>query len=218
MGAGGASAAGSAAGAAGNQAYQNTQTQIAQNRADLSPYTNTGRAAESQLSSLYGLGHLTETDPVHGGYNIDSSNIAGDRAAAVNNFQTSPGYNFRLQQGVNALDRSAASRGTVASGAQMKALNDYGQGQASSEYGNYVNALSGLAGGGQSSALGVAGIDTNAATQGNALQMQGSMAQAKSYSDSANAIASGIKGGVNSLASILGYGGSGGTFGLPGWV
>ena len=50
-----------------------------------------------------------------------------------------PSYQFRLEEGVNALDRSAASRGRVLSGAQDRAITRYGSDLASQEYGNAFN-------------------------------------------------------------------------------
>jgi len=47
-----------------------------------------------------------------------------------------PSYEFRLQEGVNALDQSASARGNLMSGAQQQAVTDYGQNLASQEYGN----------------------------------------------------------------------------------
>ena len=189
---------------------------MAQNRADISPWQRAGGAAESELAQLYGLGKLVQTDPLHGGVNIDASNAAGDQAAAFGRFQTSPGYQFRLQQGVNALDRSAAARGMVLSGAQGKALTDYGQGVASNEYGNYIGGLNTMSGRGAQGVTGIAGIDASLTNAGNQDYLTGALKQAQSYSDSANALAAGIKGGVNSLFSLGAYGGSGGTFGFPG--
>lgn len=55
------------------------------------------------------------------------------------NFKADEGYQFRLQEGINALDASAASRGRLQSGAQNKAITRYGQGFASNEYGNAFN-------------------------------------------------------------------------------
>jgi len=53
-----------------------------------------------------------------------------------------PGYKFRLEQGIEARDKSAASRGRLLSGAQAKGIEEYGQGVASQEYGNaYSRAL-----------------------------------------------------------------------------
>ena len=56
-----------------------------------------------------------------------------------NDMTASPDYKFRKEQGVNALDMSASSRGKLLSGAQDKALLSYGQGLASEEYGNAYN-------------------------------------------------------------------------------
>jgi len=47
-----------------------------------------------------------------------------------------PGYNFRFDQGVRALQASAASKGTLLTGGTLKALADFGQGLASQEYQN----------------------------------------------------------------------------------
>ena len=54
-------------------------------------------------------------------------------------FEQDPGYQFRLQQGEQALNRSAAARGGRLGGAQLKALSDYSQGLASQEFGNFAN-------------------------------------------------------------------------------
>ncbi|ANS03860.1 hypothetical protein [uncultured Mediterranean phage uvDeep-CGR2-AD3-C76] len=45
-----------------------------------------------------------------------------------------PGYQFRLDEGRKAMERSAAARGTLRSGATLKGLMDYGQNTASEEY------------------------------------------------------------------------------------
>lgn len=50
-----------------------------------------------------------------------------------------PAYQFRMDEGINALDRSAASRGRVLSGAQDRAVTRYGSNLASQEYGNAFN-------------------------------------------------------------------------------
>jgi hypothetical protein len=53
--------------------------------------------------------------------------------------QNEPGYRFRLDSGLGALQNSAAARGTLRSGATLKGLNDYAQNFASQEYGNVAN-------------------------------------------------------------------------------
>lgn len=45
-----------------------------------------------------------------------------------------PGYQFRMDEGRKALERSAAKRGTLRSGATLKGLIDYGQDMGSQEY------------------------------------------------------------------------------------
>jgi len=55
-------------------------------------------------------------------------------------------YKFRFNQGQQALERSAASKGMLNSGNTLAALADYGQGAASQEYGNEFNRLSSAVG------------------------------------------------------------------------
>ena len=100
-------------------------------------------------------------------------------------FQADPGYAFRLAEGQKALERSAAARGGLLSGATGKALTRYGQEMGSQEYLNAFNRyqaerqarlgpLQSLAGVGQTSAqnLGAMG-GTYGANVGNALINQG---------------------------------------------
>lgn len=53
--------------------------------------------------------------------------------------QNDPGYQFRLNEGEKALERSAAARGDILSGGTAKAIQKYGQDYASNEYGNVYN-------------------------------------------------------------------------------
>lgn len=90
------------------------------------------------------------------------------KAAAA--FETSPGYQWQLDQGLQAVDRSAAARGGLLNGRAVKAATAFGQGLASSEFDKYYNRLFGLSQGGQAAATTQAGIDmTAAAGQANAL-------------------------------------------------
>lgn len=65
---------------------------------------------------------------------------------AFGRFTTSPDYLFRFNEGQRALDSSAAARGMLMSGRQLRALTELGQNLASQEYGNYMNRLYGVAG------------------------------------------------------------------------
>ncbi len=119
-------------------------------------------------------------------------------------FQQDPGYAFRMQEGMKALDRSAAARGGLLSGSTLKGAQRYGQDLASQEYMNAfnryqaernarLNPLQSLAGVGQTATnqIGQAG-QTMASNVGQAL---GAAAQAR---------ASGYIGGANALSQGLG--------------
>lgn len=54
-------------------------------------------------------------------------------------FQADPGYAFRLKEGLRALDRSAAARGGLLSGNQLRGVTEYGQELASQEFTNAFN-------------------------------------------------------------------------------
>ncbi len=215
MSSGANSAAGQGASEAGRIASEQASNAANAAVARVSPWQSSGAEAANQINKLLGFGRIVSSGDQYITQKVDSSNWQQDQKDAAAKFQTDPGYQFRLQQGVNAIDRSGAARGMRLSGAQEKALSDYGQGTGSAEYGNYYNRLAALSGQGFDAA--------KAANQGYAqeflpgLQMgyQGQIAQGQDNVAAANAMASGIKGAQNSLISILGYGGSGGKLGLP---
>lgn len=51
-------------------------------------------------------------------------------------FKTDPGYQFRMSEGLKALERSAAARGILSSGQTLKDITRFGQDTASQEYQN----------------------------------------------------------------------------------
>lgn len=53
--------------------------------------------------------------------------------------QNEPGYKFRLQSGVDALQNSAAAKGVLRTGGLPKALTEYGQNFGAQEYANLYN-------------------------------------------------------------------------------
>lgn len=94
-------------------------TQLAmynQNRADQQPWKEAGARA---------LGQLGDSD-----FQSDFT---------MKDFQADPGYAFRMAEGQKALERSAAAKGGLNSGATLRALSRYGQDTASSEYTNAYN-------------------------------------------------------------------------------
>src|SRR4029453_14092195 len=58
--------------------------------------------------------------------------------------EQSPGFQFRLGEGLKALEKSAAARGTLLTGGTLKGLQRYAQDFASNEYQNRYNQLLGL--------------------------------------------------------------------------
>jgi len=64
---------------------------------------------------------------------------SGDFDMAKFQFKADPGYQFRKQEGINALDASASARGRLQSGAQARAVTRYGSDLASQEYQNAFN-------------------------------------------------------------------------------
>lgn len=62
-----------------------------------------------------------------------------NKTPTLQDLQIDPGYAFRLQQGSQTLDRSAAARGATTGGAATKAQIDFAQGSASQEYQNAFN-------------------------------------------------------------------------------
>lgn len=123
-------------------------------------------------------------------------------------FQQDPGYAFRLSEGLKALERGAAARGGLISGAALKAAQRYGQEMGSQEYTNafnryqaerqaQLNPLQSLAGVGQTSAnmlTGAAGqFGQNVASN---LQA-GAAARASGYVGAANALTGALGTGLN---------------------
>jgi len=127
---------------------------------------------------------------------------------SMQQFKADPGYAFRLQEGLKSLDRSAAARGGLLSGATLKGALRYGQELGSQEYTNafnryqaeraaQLNPLQSLAGMGQTTAntlTNVAGqygqnMAENAAAMGNI--------RASGYMNTANALTNALGQGVN---------------------
>lgn len=123
---------------------------------------------------------------------------------SMEQFQQDPGYAFRMREGLKALDRSAAARGGLLSGNQLRGVTQFGQDLASQEYTNAfnryqaeraarLNPLQSLAGMGQ----------TNAATMANQAGQYG-QALAQNAINQGNIRASSYMGGANALTGGIG--------------
>lgn len=151
----------------------------------------------------------------------------------MDQFQADPGYAFRMSEGMKGLERSAAARGGLLSGATLKGIQRYGQDLASQEFQNAFNRygiererrlapLQSLAGVGQTSAntLGQAGTQF-ANTMGNIGMKQANvagnaaMSRASAYGNTLNQLSYlggrylGGQGGYNYQP----FGGGSGAFG-----
>lgn len=158
------------------------------------PYTQTGTNANTMYANALGL------------------NGAAGNTAATGAFQTSPGYNFALQQGAQALDRSAAGAGNFGSGNAAVALQNYGQGMANQQYGNWLSNLQGLGAQGLTAATGQTGREQSLANiqtglgQGQAGVIQNGVNQAtNALTSGANAdLSANAQGTSNIFSALLG--------------
>ncbi|MCF4166330.1 hypothetical protein L2U69_11800 [Zavarzinia compransoris] len=121
-------------------------------------------ALESKINAGYSAPAPATPTPQTGGATTSPISATEAQQNAFSRFTASPDYQFRFTEGLNALDRSAASRGMLLSGAQVKGTQDFGQNLASTEYGNYFNRLAGLAGIGQSATNSTAAAGSQYAT------------------------------------------------------
>lgn len=121
---------------------------------------------------------------------------------AFDRYRGSTGYQFRLNQGFNALNNGLASAGLLRSGKAMKDALRYGQNFASNEFGNYLGYLGGQQNTGLAAANGLAGVGTNALNAMTANNNAAASAQGNAalYSGQANSnMWSGIGSGLGNL-------------------
>ena len=189
-----------AAGIAQQTATQNNALQqdiYNKNTANLSPWMTRGNAAGNEQSGLLGIG--------------------GDPASAqnaFNNYTNSTGYQFRLGQGLNAVNNSYTMHGALNSGAALKGINDYAQGQASNEFGNYFNQLSGMSQQGAGAASAVAGVGQNYANAVSSNNNNAAGVGINAAMGSANAWNGAINNAAGAIGGMFGssYGGGKGGY------
>lgn len=127
-------------------------------------------------------------------------------------FKADPGYQFRLSEGLKAIERSAAAKGLLQSGGTLKGIEQYGQNLASDEYqnafGRYLterearmNPYSFLIGIGQGAAAGQASnIGATGANLAEIALAKGN-AQAAGTMGAVNALSQGFGSAANTLSS-----------------
>src|ERR1700743_1328545 len=173
-GVGSAIASSNASGAqksAANKAAATQQNMFNQTQANLSPYMTAGRGDLNALTS--------------------AANAAGP--ATLKTFdpsqawlESTPGYQFNMQQGLKATQNSAAARGLGVSGAALKGAANYSTGLAQSNYGTYANNL--LAG---------AQLGESAAAQTGQAGTAAANAESNNTTGAGSAVAAGATGAAN---------------------
>ena len=146
------------------------QQMYGQARTDLQPYRQAGQRALTALERMAGL--------------------QGDF-----DFTADPGYQFRLDQGQQAVERGAAARGGLLSGGHTRELTEFAQGMASQEYQNAFQRLAGIAGMGQQAAAGSADAS-----------MQAGQGMAGLHAGIGQTQAAGTLGQANAIGQTVGQG------------
>lgn len=191
-----------------SQTAANTQMNMFdQTQSTLAPWVTGGNSAMSQLSALMGIGGTNTSgaptisqimSPLYQLFGIGQPNGAPAQSQ-LNAVSNMPGYQFSLQQGTQALDRSAAAQGLLLSGGQQKAVTQYGQGLASTQLQNYLNEY-------QSNIVNpyaanvISPLQTASSLGENAAALTGN-AGTSAASGAANSILTGATGAANSLTS-----------------
>jgi hypothetical protein len=195
-------------------AFQKQQWNTQQ--ANMAPWLKAGQGALGQLSGLM-------STPGQGLLEPWTQQFQAPNAATE---QNDPGYQFRLQQGQQALQNSAAARGGLLSGNTAQAEQQYGQNYASNEYqnvynramqqyqqnygifennqANTYNRLAGLAGTGQTAATTLGQQGQAAANNVGNISLTSGAQQGQQMNNAAAAMASGYVGGANAWNSALG--------------
>jgi hypothetical protein len=176
------------------------QRQIFERQVELQePFREAGLKGQNRLLELLGLSE-DKNVPGYGKY--------ATAEFGMDKFTADPGYAFRMSEGMKALERSAAARGGLLSGATLKGTQRFGQDLASQEYQNAfnryqaertgtLNPFQALAGVGQSSAN---TLGQQAGAYGNAMASNiigAGNAQAAGQIGQANAFSSGLGQGIN---------------------
>ena len=169
--------------ASADRASQIQQENFEQTRKDLMPYKQAGDTSLSQL-----MGQMTPNGYFNQTYT--GQDIYSD-----------PSYQFRLQQGQDAIQSSAAAKGGLLTGATLKALQNYGQESASQEYSNAYNRFNADQTNRYNRLSHLVGIGQNAAAQVGNAGAQTSQAVANNTMAGANALAAGQVASANNWAN-----------------
>lgn len=151
--------------------------QYNKNVAQIKQYFDTG--IEPQWNSSFNAGAIQQLRDDYAAANqpkIDPTQF----------LEATPGYQFRMSEGMNALNRSAAAKGMALSGANIKGALQFGQGLASDEYNALLNRIAGVQQQGQNAAVQTGTFGQNAANTAGQATMAGAQAQAQGIYNALN--------------------------------
>lgn len=177
---GAASSAADTQASAANRAADMARAQYDQTRADLAPYRGYGTVAGDQL-----VNRLTQ--------------LSSPFNPTMDQLRATPGYQFTLDQGLQATQNAAAAKGLGISGAALKGAANFATGLADSTYktqfdidqANKTNSFNKL--------LALTQTGQNAANQTGAFGTQAAQTAGSNITAGANAQASGTIGATNAL-------------------
>jgi hypothetical protein len=197
-------------------AQQTVQGIYTNNQAVLSPFINAGTAATGQLGGLlglpgYGVSGAAPGNPITGQPLGTGGLLQPFQPTAAQLAQT-PGYQFTLGQGEQAVQNSFAAQGLGSSGPAIKGGVNYAEGLASTTYQqqfnnywsqlqNYYNMLSGQQSTGAGAAGALAGVGLQTGGQLSNLITGAGAAQAAGTVGSTNALVSGLTGAAGAGAN-----------------
>jgi hypothetical protein len=173
-----------AVGDASSKATAAQQAGLEEARADLAPWRTTGGTANTATTDILGLN------------GPDAATAARDR------FQTSPGYQFSLDQGLRAVDAGAAANGMLRSGATLKAEQTFGTGLADQEFTNYYNRLFDLSKLGESAAAGSASASTSTGAGIASTDLSQGSALSSIYGNAAQGVGNAVNTGLNNYTYL----------------
>lgn len=243
-----ASSAASAQAKASQAATAEEARQFNQTSTNMLPFLQSGQAAQNVIDSLFGITSTGGVVNPSGSpfFQTSPQQVMGappptapspTDPTLTSQFQASPGYQWQLGQGINAIQNSAAGQTGALSGNMLKGLQTYGTGLANQDYWNFYNALNqtygnqnanywntfnatsqgknnmlaqlmGIAGSGQNAGANLGSLGAQTAGQIGGNLIGAGNAQASGIVGSSNALTGGIN---NALASLVGLSGGGGS-------
>jgi hypothetical protein len=208
---------------AANAAAATQYKMFQEQQALMEPWRTSGYNALNQLNAMMGLPQAqgSQRDAINQGRPVREgggdfvgaigSNLPAPSAPQDWRSLMDPGYEFRKQEGINALSAAGAASGNYGSGNMGVALQDYGQNIASQEFQNVYNRLAGISGTGQvqSQQMGNMGMETGNVMANYLNQAGQNIAQGQIAG--ANALAGGVRDLEKGIGAYYMFGGGGGV-------